>query len=112
MVERVWALGEAFTVRQVLEDLNAEAPRRPRGRTRHPVTILQQLGGHLGRRPPSSAGGPATPSPRRYLGARVDAEVSRLLEDFGGSALLQFARQVEALDPDRRDALRRLGEGE
>ena len=52
----------------------------------------------------------ATLTREEYLGARVDAEVSRLLDDFGELALVQFARRVDALDPERREALRRLGE--
>jgi predicted transcriptional regulator len=46
----------------------------------------------------------------QYLGRRIDAEVSRLVEDFGELALMQFARRVDELDPARREALRRLGE--
>jgi hypothetical protein len=46
----------------------------------------------------------------QYLDRRIDAEVSRLVGDFGELALVQFARRVEGLDPDRREALRRLSE--
>ena len=112
-MERVWALGEA-TVRAVLESLNEDRSRAPRAYTTV-LTIMQRLEakGMLARRP---GDGPVVfrPAVARdvYLGARVDAEVSRLVEDFGELALVQFARQVQALDPERREALRRLGEAD
>ena len=112
-MERVWALGEA-TVRAVLEGLNEDRSRAPRAYTTV-LTIMQRLEakGMLARRP---GDGPVVfrPAVARdvYLGARVDAEVSRLVEDFGELALVQFARQVQALDPERREALRRLGEAD
>ena len=81
-MERVWALGEA-TVRAVLESLNEDRSRAPRAYTTV-LTIMQ----------------------------RLEAKVSRLVEDFGELALVQVARQVQSLDPERREALRRLGEAD
>lgn len=43
-----------------------------------------------------------------YLEARARAEVEGLVADYGDVALAHFARQLETLDPKRRDALRRL----
>jgi hypothetical protein len=43
-----------------------------------------------------------------YLGARADAEVSELLDQYGELALVQFARRMAALDPARRAALQQL----
>jgi predicted transcriptional regulator len=109
-MEQVWARGEA-TVRDVLEGLNEDASRAARAYTTV-LTIMQRLEakGMVARRSAAGAGVyRATVSREDYLGARVDAEVSRLLEDFGELALVQFARQVDALDPERRAALRRLG---
>ena len=112
-MERVWALGDA-TVRAVLEGLNEDRSRRPRAYTTV-LTIMQRLEakGMLERLPADGAGVyRATVAREDYLGARVDEEVTRLVEDFGELALVQFARQVDALDPARREALRRLGEAD
>ena len=109
-MEQVWARDEA-TVRDVLEGLNEDTSRAARAYTTV-LTIMQRLEakGIVARRNHHGAGVyRATVSREAYLGARVDAEVSRLLEDFGELALMQFAREVEALDPERREALRRLG---
>jgi BlaI family transcriptional regulator, penicillinase repressor len=111
VMEQVWGHGEA-TVRTVLDAVNEDASRPPRAYTTV-LTIMQRLEakGMLEHRTRGGAGVyRATVARDSYLGARVDAEVSRLVEDFGELALMQFARKVEALDPDRRKALRRLGE--
>jgi predicted transcriptional regulator len=112
-MEQVWALGEA-TVRRVLDALNEDASRAPRAYTTV-LTILQRLEakGMVEHRIRGGAGVyRATVDRERYLGARVDVEISRLVEDYGELALVQFARQVDALDPERREALRRLGEAD
>jgi predicted transcriptional regulator len=41
---------------------------------------------------------------------RARAGADALVEEFGDLALAQFTRQVAALDPERRQALRRLAE--
>jgi predicted transcriptional regulator len=110
-MEQVWARGEA-TVRQVLDGLNAERPEAPRAYTTV-LTIMQRLeakGMVERRRPDRTDVYRAVLEREQYLGRRIDAEVSRLVEDFGELALMQFARRVEGLDPERREALRRLGE--
>ena len=109
-MEQVWARGEA-TVRDVLDGLNEDSSRAARAYTTV-LTIMQRLEakGIVARRSDHGTGVyRATVSREAYLGARVDAEVNRLLKDFGELALMQFAREVEALDPERREALRRLG---
>jgi len=113
VMEQVWGLGEA-TVRTVLDALNEDASRPPRAYTTV-LTIMQRLEakGMLEHRTRGGAGVyRATVDRERYLGARVDVEVSRLVANFGELALVQFARQVDALDPPRREALRRLGEAD
>jgi len=110
-MEQVWERGEA-TVRDVLDGLNAGRPEAPRAYTTV-LTIMQRLEARgmveRRRREKSDVYKPVMPR-EQYLGRRVDAEVSRLVEDFGELALMQFARRVEELDPERREALRRLGE--
>ena len=109
-MEQVWERGEA-TVREVLDGLNEDASRAARAYTTV-LTIMQRLEakGVVVRRHEAGAGVyRATLSREAYLDARVGAEVSRLLEDFGELAMVQFARRVDALDPERREALRRLG---
>jgi predicted transcriptional regulator len=110
-MEQVWALREA-TVRQVLEALNAERPEAPRAYTTV-LTIMQRLEakGMIEKRRRADRADVycAVLDREQYVGRRIDAEVSRLVEDFGELALMQFARRVEELDPERREALRRLG---
>lgn len=43
-----------------------------------------------------------------YREARAAAEVQALVDEFGETALLHFTRQVQNLDPKRREALRRI----
>ena len=111
-MEQVWALREA-TVRQVLEGLNAERPEAPRAYTTV-LTIMQRLEakGMIEKRRRADRADVycAVLDREQYLGRRIDVEVSRLVEDFGELALMQFARRVDELDPERREALRRLGE--
>jgi predicted transcriptional regulator len=113
VMEHVWEQGEA-TVRSVLEALNGDAAQPERAYTTV-LTILQRLDAkhlvHRSRRGKTDVYVPAF-ARDEYLGARADAEVSDLLEEYGELALVQFARRVAALDPERRDALRRLaGDG-
>jgi len=110
-MEQVWERGEA-TVREVLDGLNAGRPEAPRAYTTV-LTIMQRLearGMVERRRWEKSDVYKPVMAREQYLDRRVDAEVSRLVEDFGELALMQFARRVEALDAERREALRRLGE--
>jgi predicted transcriptional regulator len=110
-MEQVWERGEA-TVREVLDGLNAGRPEAPRAYTTV-LTIMQRLEARgmveRRRREKRDVYKPVI-AREQYLDRRVDAEVSRLVEDFGELALMQFARRVEALDAERREALRRLGE--
>jgi predicted transcriptional regulator len=110
-MEQVWERGEA-TVREVLDGLNAGRPEAPRAYTTV-LTIMQRLEARgmveRRRREKRDVYKPVM-AREQYLDRRVDAEVSRLVEDFGELALMQFARRVEALDAERREALRRLGE--
>ena len=110
-MEQVWERGEA-TVRDVLDALNAGRPGAPRAYTTV-LTIMRrlELKGMVERRrrEKSDVYRPVL-AREQYLDRRIDAEVSRLVEDFGELALVQFARRVEGLDAERREALRRLSE--
>ncbi|MDP1846932.1 MAG: BlaI/MecI/CopY family transcriptional regulator [Solirubrobacteraceae bacterium] len=47
-------------------------------------------------------------SREQYMEARAAGEVQALVNEFGETALLHFTRQVQNLDPKRREALRRI----
>jgi predicted transcriptional regulator len=111
VMEEIWGQGEA-TVRSVRDALNAEAGQPERAYTTV-LTILQRLDAKslvLRHRNGKTDLYTAALPREQYLGARADAEVSELLEQYGELALVQFARRMAALDPQRRDALRRLAE--
>jgi len=109
VMEEIWAQGEA-TVRSVRAALNADEHQPERAYTTV-LTILQRLDakGLVARtRDGKTDLYRAALDREEYLGARADAEVSDLLEQYGELALVQFARRMAALDPARRAALRRL----
>ena len=109
VMEEIWGQGEA-TVRSVRDALNAEASQPERAYTTV-LTILQRLDakGLVARHRNGKTDVYSAALPREeYLGARADAEVSELLDHYGELALVQFARRMAALDPERRAALQRL----
>jgi predicted transcriptional regulator len=111
VMEEIWGQGEA-TVRSVRDALNAGVGQPERAYTTV-LTILQRLDakGLVLRHRNGKTDLYSAALPREeYLGARANAEVSELLEQYGELALVQFARRMAALDPQRRDALRRLAE--
>jgi len=109
VMELVWALRRA-SGRAVLEALNDDASHSPRAYTTV-VTVLQRLEakGMLVRTrgPRFDVYSPAMDRDA-YLRARADAEVDEVIAEYGELALMQFARRAAALDPERREALRRL----
>lgn len=109
VMEEIWAQGEA-TVRSVRDALNADVGQPERAYTTV-LTILQRLDAKrlvLRHRNGKTDIYTAALPREEYLGARADAEVSELLDQYGELALVQFARRMAALDPQRRAALRRL----
>ena len=111
VMEEIWAQGQA-TVRAVRDALNAGADQPERAYTTV-LTILQRLDAKrlVVRHRNGKTDVYTAALPREeYLGARADAEVSELLDQYGELALVQFARRMAALDPQRRAALRRLAE--
>jgi BlaI family transcriptional regulator, penicillinase repressor len=109
VMERMWELGRT-SARAVLEAVNDDPSRSPRAYTTV-LTIMQRLEakGLLERtRGPRFDLYAPVMSRADYLRARADAEVDEIIAEYGELALVQFARHAAALDPERREALRRL----
>jgi predicted transcriptional regulator len=108
VMEEMWRQGDA-TVRQVLEALNERASKERAYTT--VMTIMARLDDKrlLRRRREGKTDIYSTTMSRdEYLEARARAEVGALVDEYGDVALVHFARQMDALDPRRRDQLRRL----
>ena len=108
VMEEVWRRGES-TVRDIMGALNATS-RKERAYTTI-MTIMRRLDEKelLERRRQGKAD---VYRPRltreEYLEARSNAEVLAVIEQYGEQALVHFARQIDQLDPARRQRLRRL----
>jgi predicted transcriptional regulator len=112
VMEAVWAQGEA-TVRQVMEILNAQAP-KARAYTTY-MTIMRRLDEKkLLKRRRDGKTDYYRPAYARdeYAQLRAQVEVDALVDRFGDVALGHFARQIEQLDPERRRALERMARGD
>jgi predicted transcriptional regulator len=97
------------SVREIMEALNARAP-RPRAYTTY-MTIMTRLEakGLLERTREGRTDFYRTVYTReQYTELRAHAEVDSLVEEFGEVALGHFARQMAQLDPQRRRTLQRL----
>lgn len=110
-MDELWERDEA-SVREVMEALNARAPKQ-RAYTTY-MTIMARLDGKglLERR---RAGKTDFYTPlytrQRYTELRAQAEVESVVDQFGDVALAHIARQMAQLDPRRRRALQRLARG-
>ena len=107
-MDALWDIGGA-TVRQVMDRLNHDAE-RPRAYTTY-LTICQRLDGKglLSReRIGKTDMYVATMSRDEYANARAAAEVGALVDEFGEGALVHFLREIDKVDPKRRQRLRRL----
>lgn len=108
VMDVVWGR-ESSTVNDVMDALNAAAE-TPRAYTTY-MTVMRRLNtkGLLDRR---RQGRYDVYTPRltreEYHEARAHAEVAQLVSSYGETALVNFARELDGLDPDRRRALRRL----
>ncbi len=98
-------------MRVVLEALNGRADR-----ARAYTTIMTTMGrlerkGLLVRRREGQTD-IYTPTLDRdtYRTRRASAQVDALIDEFGDAALAHFAQQVDRLDPERREQLRRIAE--
>jgi len=107
----VWERGEA-SVRDVMQALNAGAGRR-RAYTTY-MTIMGRLDtkGLLGRRREGKTDFyTPTYSRHEYSDLRARAELESVVDQYGEVALAHIARQMAALDPQRRRALQRIARG-
>ena len=108
VMELMWEIGEC-NVRAILEELNKRSGRERKYTTVMTTMVRLDKKGLLARRREGNTD-IYTPTMSRdeYLEARAAAEVGALVENYGEAALLHFARQMNQLDPKRREQLRRL----
>lgn len=105
----VWRQDREVTVRDVMNGINARAPRE-RAYTTF-MTIMRRLAakGVLKRRRHGKADYYlAAWTEPDYRAARAQADTSALVEQYGDAALVAFASAMDELDPARRRLLRRL----
>jgi BlaI family transcriptional regulator, penicillinase repressor len=109
IMEEVWRQGEPTTVKLVMDALNRKA-KPPRAYTTY-MTVMRRLNdkGLLTRRRSGRADTYAAALTRdQYQERRAGAEVRGLVDQFGDTALVHFARSLSALDPAQQRRLRRL----
>ena len=110
VMDAVWSHGaDTATVRDVLDAVNARES-KPLAYTTI-MTIMTRLHrkGILARELDHRTNRyHARYSREQYIEARAAAEVQALVDEFGETALLHFTRQVQNLNPERREALRRI----
>ncbi len=108
LMELLWELGEC-NVRAALEELNRRSDKERKYTTVMTTMARLDKKGLLVRRREGKADF-YTPTMTReeYLEARAAAEVGALVANYGEAALVHFARQMNQLDPKRREQLRRL----
>jgi len=108
VMEEVWRRGET-TVRDVLRTLNDTSSRERAYTT--VMTIMRRLDEKemLKRRREGKTDVYQSRMTRgEYFEARANAEVAAVVAQYGEQALVHFARQLDKLDPARRQKLRRL----
>ena len=111
VMEVVWERGES-SVRDVMEALNAGAPKE-RAYTTY-MTIMARLDakGMLERRRQGKTDLYRSAYVRdEYADMRARAELQSVVNQYGDVALAHIARQMAALDPQRRRALQRMARG-
>ena len=107
-MEHVWRLGEA-RVRAVLEALNASANRERAYTTVMTTMVKLEQKGLLARRREGRTDVYVPIFGRdAYMKARAQADLDTMLDRYGEVALVALAREMENLDPKRREQLRRL----
>ncbi len=107
-MELTWELGEA-TVRSALDALNARADKHRAYTTIMTTMARLHTKGLLERRREQRTD-IYTPIMSRdeYLRARAAADIQALVAHYGEVALVGFAREMNQLDPRRREQMRRL----
>lgn len=112
VMELVWEIGEC-NVRAILEELNERSDKKRKYTTVMTTMARLDRKGLLERRREGKTDiYKPTMTREQYLEARAAAEVGALVENYGEAALMHFARQVDQLDPGRREQLRRLMNGD
>jgi predicted transcriptional regulator len=108
LMDLVWNMGET-TVRSALEALNARSD-KPRAYTTVMTTMVRlHTKGLLDRRRESRTDVyMPVMSREQYRQARAAADIQALVAQYGDVALAGFAREMDQLDPERREQLRRL----
>jgi predicted transcriptional regulator len=104
---------EKLSVRELMERLNRRA-QKPRAYTTY-MTVMARLDrkGLLSRqREGKTDFYSPTFSREEYRALRAQAEVKGLVREFGDVALAQFARQMDDLEPEHLEELRRLARGD
>ncbi len=108
VMELIWEVGEC-NVRAILEELNKRSDKERKYTTVMTTMVRLDKKGLLERRREGKTDiYKPTTSRDEYLEARAAAEVGALVENYGEAALMHFARQMDRLDPKRREQLRRL----
>jgi predicted transcriptional regulator len=109
VMEQIWDAAGETTVRAVMEALNRRDG-QDRAYTTF-MTIMSRLAdkGFLARRREGKTDlYQPTVSRAEYLERRAAREVEALVDQYGDAAFVHFARQMNTLDPKRREQLRRL----
>lgn len=108
LMELMWEHGEC-NVRAVLEDLNQRSDKERKYTTvMTTMARLDRKGLLVRRREGKTDIYKPTMTREEYHEARAAAEVGALVANYGEAALVHFARQMDQLDPKRREQLRRL----
>jgi predicted transcriptional regulator len=108
-MEEIWRRDEA-TVREVLEALNKGRKQRAYTTIMTIMARLDEKGLLRRRKRGKTYVYRPVMSREDYLEARAELQVDELVADYGDVALAHFARQLETLDPKRRQQLRKLAE--
>jgi predicted transcriptional regulator len=111
VMDEVWSQGEC-TVRDVLDALNGRS-KGPRAYTTV-LTVMQRLHTKkLLRRERRGRKHVYLPALTRddYVAARAELQVDALVSEYGDVVLAEFSKRMSALDPKRRQRIRRLASG-
>ena len=108
LMELMWKRGER-NVRAVLDELNQRSDKERKYTTvLTTMARLDRKGLLVRRREGKTDFYKPAMSREEYHAARAGAEVGALVANYGEAALVHFARQMDQLDPERREQLRRL----
>ena len=104
----IWSRRES-TVREVLDGLNARADKTRAYTT--VMTVMSRLAEKellVRRRSGKTDHYSAAMTRADYEERRAAGEVADLVDEYGDTVLVHFARSIQQLDPERRKELRRL----